>query len=212
MKWFRLFSLVSILFSAMTIYITAAADMGDEVYCTLDPTDSSGLPECFTPQDNECYPGGVLYREENQDGCTSEWHWKAGWYLARFNNGTISLADFPDEFASVLPPQPEPMPTQQPPEDEVIVGECTATYDTTTGVASANFSWTPQADQDGYSVNFFSLDHFTYVHYINDPTESSNSFSLPIGTGRSFTTADFQLYAANYTVLLFTMPCVYTQT
>lgn len=56
-----------------------------------------------TPQDNECYPGGVLYREDNQDGCPTEWHWKAGWFLARYNRELITREQFPDEFASVLP-------------------------------------------------------------------------------------------------------------
>ncbi len=61
-------------------------------------------PEPGTPADNECNPGGVLYREENQDGCPTLWYWKAGWFLARFNRGFISRADFPKEFESVLPP------------------------------------------------------------------------------------------------------------
>ena len=56
-----------------------------------------------TPEDNECNPGGVLYREENQDGCPTVWYWKAGWFLSRYNRGHISLADFPTEFESVLP-------------------------------------------------------------------------------------------------------------
>ncbi|MBI1277729.1 MAG: hypothetical protein GC179_06340 [Anaerolineaceae bacterium] len=61
-------------------------------------------PEPGTPQENECNPGGALYREENQDGCPTEWYWKAGWYLAAVNNGRISRDDVPDEFTSVLPP------------------------------------------------------------------------------------------------------------
>src|SRR3982750_2418506 len=63
-------------------------------------------PKPGTPADNECYPGGVLYREENQDGCPTLWYWKAGWFLARYNQGLISRADFPKEFESVLPPLP----------------------------------------------------------------------------------------------------------
>ena len=62
-------------------------------------------PKPGTPADNECYPGGVLYREENQDGCPTLWYWKAGWFLARYNRGFISRADFPIEFVSVLPPE-----------------------------------------------------------------------------------------------------------
>ncbi len=62
-------------------------------------------PEPGIPDDNECNPGGVLYRAENQDGCPTEWYWKAGWYLAAVNDGRISRDDMPDEFASVLPPE-----------------------------------------------------------------------------------------------------------
>lgn len=62
------------------------------------------VPPPGSPADNECNPGGVLYREENQDGCPTEWYWKAGWFLARYNRGEISREEFPDEFKSVLPP------------------------------------------------------------------------------------------------------------
>jgi hypothetical protein len=65
-------------------------------------------PKPGTAADNECYPGGVLYREENQDGCPTVWYWKAGWYLARYNRGLISRDDFPKEFESVLPPLQKP--------------------------------------------------------------------------------------------------------
>ncbi len=65
-------------------------------------------PKPGTPEDNECNPGGVLYREENQDGCPTDWYWKAGWYLARYNRGLLSRADFPKEFDSVLPPETIP--------------------------------------------------------------------------------------------------------
>ena len=70
--------------------------------------DDERTPKPGTPADNECYPGGVLYREENQDGCPTLWYWKAGWFLARFNRGFISREDFPKEFESVLPPLPKP--------------------------------------------------------------------------------------------------------
>jgi hypothetical protein len=66
--------------------------------------DDDSTPKPGTPADNECNVGGVLYREENQDGCPTLWYWKAGWFLARFNRGFISRADFPKEFESVLPP------------------------------------------------------------------------------------------------------------
>ncbi|MBA3869837.1 MAG: hypothetical protein H0X30_11890 [Anaerolineae bacterium] len=74
---------------------------------TMVSADDS-TPKPGTPADNECYPGGVLYREENQDGCPTLWYWKAGWFLARYNRGSISRADFPKEFVSVLPPEEKP--------------------------------------------------------------------------------------------------------
>ncbi|MCA0457996.1 MAG: hypothetical protein LCI00_28780 [Chloroflexi bacterium] len=76
--------------------------------------------------ENECSPGGVLYREENQDGCPTEWHWKAGWYLAQYNNGELSREDFPDEFAETLPP-PIEIPPPSPPvitDDDGILTIC----------------------------------------------------------------------------------------
>jgi hypothetical protein len=76
---------------------------GDANTCTTDPDDGSGLPECGTPKDNECYPGGVMAGK-----CDSEWHWKGGWWLARLNHYGLSRADFPAEFVSLLPPLPEP--------------------------------------------------------------------------------------------------------
>lgn len=65
---------------------------------------AEATPQPGTPEDNECNVGGVLYREDNQDGCPTLWYWKAGWFLARFNQGLLSRADFPVEFESVLPP------------------------------------------------------------------------------------------------------------
>ena len=70
--------------------------------------DEATTPLPGTPADNECNVGGVLYREQNQDGCPTEWYWKAGWYLARFNRGIISRENFPTEFKSVLPPPVKP--------------------------------------------------------------------------------------------------------
>lgn len=105
----RLFVLFIVLaFGALFAPVMAASFPGEGSTCTTDPKDGSGLPKCGTSDDNECYPGGVLYREENQDGCATLWYWKAGWFLARFRDGKISRADFPVEFESVLPPLPAP--------------------------------------------------------------------------------------------------------
>lgn len=104
----RIIALLFVLtLGVIIVPVMAEAFPGEGNTCTTNPDDGSKLPECGTPDDNECNPGGVLYREENQDGCQSEWYWKAGWYLARFNDGKISREDFPKEFESVLPPLTE---------------------------------------------------------------------------------------------------------
>lgn len=105
MKFIRLLIALMVVAFGAVAAPAMAADTGDGTTCTANPNDGSGLPECFTPDDNECYKGGVLYREENQDGCSSLWYWKAGWFLARFNDGKISRSNFPVEFKSVLPPE-----------------------------------------------------------------------------------------------------------
>src|SRR4051794_9292941 len=98
----RLFVVFVILaLGAIVAPVMAEHFPGEGNTCTTNPKDGSGLPECGTRADNECNPGGVLYREENQDGCPTLWYWKAGWYLARYNDGTISRKDFPKEFESV---------------------------------------------------------------------------------------------------------------
>jgi len=88
--------LVSVLFHLMPAY-------------TQD-TDSSPTPG--TRADNECYAGGTLEGKCGGNGFhpdgsyTSdevEWAWKAGWYLARFNDGIIAREQIPHEFWSVLP-------------------------------------------------------------------------------------------------------------
>jgi hypothetical protein len=80
---------------------TASAG-GEAKTCTTIPDDGSGLPECGTRRDNECYPDGVMAGK-----CESEWHWKGGWWLARFYHFGLSRVDFPAEFISLLPPLPE---------------------------------------------------------------------------------------------------------
>ncbi len=50
------------------------------------------------PQANACMAGGSL---EGQ--CYSEAHWNAGWYLVRFEHGLLDPAEFPDDYAWVLP-------------------------------------------------------------------------------------------------------------
>lgn len=73
------------------------APYNDAAYATLfDPNYSP------TPMDNTCY--------EPNANCDSVWAWQAGWYLARFLDGRITRAQFPQTFASVLPPPPPGSP------------------------------------------------------------------------------------------------------
>ncbi|MCB9450509.1 MAG: hypothetical protein H6672_03670 [Anaerolineaceae bacterium] len=91
--------IIALLFSGLTVSVLAQDGASD--YCTTNLDDGSGLPECYTSADNECYAGGVFEAK-----CDSPWMWNAGWYLARFNQGLISRADFPDFYRGVLPPEP----------------------------------------------------------------------------------------------------------
>jgi hypothetical protein len=105
-------------------------------------------PESGSPEDNACNPGGVLYREDNQDGCPSLWHWKAGWFLARFLTGEISRADFPKEFESVLPPLPQAEAAGSPttichqpfsPDDSFCINLDNTAYRSTAGMIGAYY-------------------------------------------------------------------------
>lgn len=92
-------SIIIITLFVIGLSVTVFAQDGASDYCTTDPDDGSGLAECGSPTDNECYAGGVL-----EGKCDSPWLWNAGWYLARFNQGLISREDFPDFYGGVLPP------------------------------------------------------------------------------------------------------------
>jgi hypothetical protein len=79
-------------------------------YCTTDPDDGSGLPECYTPEDNECYEGGEL-----EFRCFEPAHWVIGWYLARYNQGLIGADDMPEWVAlSLFPPGPSVVSVPRP--------------------------------------------------------------------------------------------------
>lgn len=47
-------------------------------------------PEPGTAADNACNEGGSMWRENPVDGCTSDWHWTCGWYLARYDAGVFT--------------------------------------------------------------------------------------------------------------------------
>jgi hypothetical protein len=63
---------------------------GDEHGLANDPM--------LDPHANACLEGGTL---EGQ--CDSELLWNAGWYLIRYEHALIEQADFPAEYAWVLP-------------------------------------------------------------------------------------------------------------
>lgn len=66
--------------------------------------DHAGIGDPNDPNDdNACYPGGTLYRE-NGDGCPTEWYWKAGWYLQQVEYGKLDAKEVPEEFQSAMPP------------------------------------------------------------------------------------------------------------
>jgi hypothetical protein len=174
----------------------------DETTCTSVPGGASGLPECSTRHDNECYPGGALYREDNQDGCPTEWYWKAGWYLSRVNDGVISRSDVPDEFASVLPPETEEPKIEEP------VRSCTVTYSPSTGMAEFEAHWDPQPGQDVWGFWFTGTEMS-----LNEPLlpvdRSSVRYSYNLGTGYSFTEVEFVLQGYMATSIIITFPCAY---
>ena len=122
--------------------------------------DEKHTPKPGTAEDNECYPGGVLYREENQDGCPTLWYWKAGWFLARFNQGLISRQDFPKEFASVLPPLNE----------EKIITICGTNTD-----LSDEWYGCINSDQTGFER--VGGDFFDYLLLVNDKSQCPSSFN-----------------------------------
>ncbi|MEZ4668165.1 MAG: hypothetical protein R3E39_09635 [Anaerolineae bacterium] len=143
----------------MVAPLLAADFTGQGTTCTTDSSDGSGLPVCGTPDDNECFPGGVLYREENQDGCPTDWYWKAGWYLARFNDGRISREDVPAEFQSALPPVSNKVTT--------VCKQAVAIDTGYYGCFNAN-----QTGVESYEGSFYD-----YVVFVNDSDDCPDSFN-----------------------------------
>lgn len=96
MKYLRICLALALVF-AFTISLVHGMNPESE-YCTTDPEDGSGLPECYTPDDNECYVGGDM---ENR--CLTDYDWIVGWYLARYNDGIFEREDIPEAYR---PPSP----------------------------------------------------------------------------------------------------------
>lgn len=103
MKRFTLVALVAALvFSSLATLALADEEVRT---CTTDVEDGSGLPECGTRADNECYPGGTMAGK-----CDNEWLWKAGWEIARFNDGLLTREQVNPAWAFLLPPPIAPVP------------------------------------------------------------------------------------------------------
>ncbi len=181
----RLLALCLIMaFAIMAVPAMAQDFPGAGSTCTTDTSDGSGLPGCGTPDDNECNPGGVLYREENQDGCASLWYWKAGWFLARFNDGKISRKDFPVEFVSVLPPL-----------EKVVAQGCLldlTTVDPTYGVVSvpaAILNRAPETFNFTFSAPYYSDGTWTWAWH---------NGSVGDDLGFDFENNDHHVYSIGY--------------
>jgi hypothetical protein len=94
--------LVAVALLLIPAFPFASAQDPEGPYCTTNPDDGTGLPECYTPEDNECYEGGEL-----EFRCFEPAHWVIGWYLARYNQGLIGADDMPEWVAlSLFPPGP----------------------------------------------------------------------------------------------------------
>ena len=102
MKRLILLLLSALLWSLLTLP-TLADD--DTRTCTTDPDDGSRLPECGTRADNECYEGGTMAGK-----CDNEWLWKAGWEIARFNDGRLTREQVNEAWRFLLPPPVEEVP------------------------------------------------------------------------------------------------------
>jgi hypothetical protein len=99
MKRLVLFLMAALLLAAVVIPALGAEEVRT---CTSDPDDGSRLPECGTRADNECYAGGTMAGK-----CDNEWLWKAGWEIARFNDGRMTREQVNPEWAFLLPPPVE---------------------------------------------------------------------------------------------------------
>jgi hypothetical protein len=113
----RLFLIALVALLALGSLATVVFANDEVLTCTTDPEDGSGLPECGTRADNECYEGGTMAGK-----CDNEWLWKAGWEIARFNDGLMTREQVNPEWAFLLPPPlpPEVWTICSKEDDEII--------------------------------------------------------------------------------------------
>jgi len=82
---------------------------------SISTNDSDTSPELGSPRENICNPDGIM---DQPDGnvCTTEWHWRCGWFMALFYfndatsyfSGGYDTSLVPVECHSLLPP-PHPV-------------------------------------------------------------------------------------------------------
>jgi|GEM_PF-5318961 len=70
---------------------------------------STTAPTAGIPEDNECYEGGSMWRENPEDRCDTPWHWNCGWWLARYTRNIITTIDDECQVLLDLMPPPEPV-------------------------------------------------------------------------------------------------------
>lgn len=56
------------------------------------------------PRANACYADGTMATQ-----CDTEWEWKCGWYLIRYETGVIDQANFPTDCTVLLPAEVPPV-------------------------------------------------------------------------------------------------------
>ena len=108
------------LYTALPVYSQSAPG---NMQPTNPPAAESvaSTPEPLTSDDNECYTGGTMagkcdngfHADGSVTAAEVEWAWNCGWYMARFNDGTIDREQVPDECESLLPGIPV-IPTLAP--------------------------------------------------------------------------------------------------
>ena len=101
----RLSVVLTLLLLATQLVVAQVDDEGN----VNDPTTN--------PRANACYEGGSM-----QDKCDTDWEWKCGWHLIRFEEGLTPLDQFPIECSSLLP---EALRPENAPECEAISDEFT---------------------------------------------------------------------------------------
>ena len=84
---------------AITLFtLTLVIVLAAVIVVQAEPDSPPGVP----PDDedaNACYSGGSM-----EGKCITDWHWKCGWFLIRFEEGLLSRENFPQECETVLPP------------------------------------------------------------------------------------------------------------